>query len=251
MAAPDDLCKVPANVLANRLRAREVSVGEVLESYLARIERRNPALNAVVSLDVERARKLARKSQTALERGALAGPLHGVPMTLKDGHDVAGLRTTVGTGGVGRVATADGTVAMRLARAGALVIAHTNVAAWLADFQSDNPVFGRTRNPWGEERTPGGSSGGAAAAVAAGLSSIEVGSDLTGSIRLPAHFTGVYGLKTTEHRVPLTGFFGPAGAPRPGRILSLLGPVAPDPHDLQLVVKVIARADDPDGGRAP
>jgi len=172
-------------------------------------------------------------------------------MTLKDGHDVAGLRTTVGTVELDRVATADGTVAMRLARAGALVIAHTNVAAWLADFQSDNPVFGRTRNPWGEERTPGGSSGGAAAAVAAGLSSIEVGSDLTGSIRLPAHFTGVYGLKTTEHRVPLTGFFGPAGAPRPVRILSCLGPMARDLDDLELMFKVIAGPDDRDGDVPP
>ena len=252
MPAPDDLCDLPAHLLAKRLREREVTVGEVLEAHLARIERRNPALNAVVSLDVERARKLARKSQAALDRGAVMGPLHGVPMTLKDGHDVAGLRTTVGTADLDRLATTDGAVAARLARAGAIVTAHSNVAAWLADFQSENPVFGRTRNPWDETRTPGGSSGGAATAVATGLSPIEVGSDMTGSIRLPAHFTGIYGLKTTEHRVPLTGFYGPSdGPPRPVRILSCLGPMARDLDDLELVLKIISGPDDRDGDVPP
>src|SRR5205823_1525192 len=155
--------------------------------------------------------------------GEVRGPLHGVPMTLKDGHEVAGLRTTVGAKELDHVAEEDGTVAARLRAAGAIVVGHTNVAAWLADYQCNNPIFGRTNNPWDARRTSGGSSGGAAAAVAAGLTPLDVGSDLTGSVRLPAHFCGVYGLKTTEHRVPLTGFFRPpGGGPRPVRILSCL-----------------------------
>jgi amidase len=174
-------------------------------------------------------------------------------MTLKDAHDVAGLRTTVGTVELDRTADADGTVAARLRAAGAILIGHTNVAAWLADpLQTDNPVFGRTCNPWDAERTPGGSSGGAAAAVAAGMTPLDVGSDLAGSIRLPASFCGVYGLKTTEHRVPLTGFFrSPQGGPRPVRILSCLGPLARDLDDLEIALGIIAGPDGQDGDVPP
>ena len=131
-------------------------------------------------------------------------------------------------------------MAARLRAAGAILIGHTNVAAWLADpLQTANPVFGRTNNPWDTERTPGGSSGGAAAAVAAGMTPLEVGSDLAGSIRGPASFCGVYGLKTTEHRVPFTGFFRPPQAgPRSVRILSCLGPLARDLGDLQLALGI-------------
>jgi amidase len=154
-------------------------------------------------------------------------------MTLKDGHDAAGLRTTVGTTLFDRVADQDGTVAARLRTAGAIIIGHTNVPSFLAnDLQSANPVFGRTGNPWDPERTPGGSSGGAAAALAAGMTPLEVGSDLAGSVRVPSHFCGVYGFKTTEHRVPFTGFFRqPTGVPRSVRILSSLGPMARDLGD--------------------
>jgi amidase len=253
MSTSDDLvCELPARVLAGRLRGGALSAAEALEAYLARIERHGAALNAVVSLDVERARALAAEADDALRRGALRGPLHGVPMTLKDGHDVAGLRTTVGTRELDRVADGDGTVAARLRAAGAIVIGHTNVPPWLGDHQTANPVFGRTANPWDPTRTPGGSSGGAAAALAAGMTPLEVGSDLVSSIRLPASFCGVYGLKTTEHRVPLTGFLRqPDDVPRTVRVISCLGPMARDLDDLELALRVIAGPDGRDGDVPP
>jgi len=245
-------CELPARVLARRLRRRELSAAEALEAHLQRIDEQNPALNAVVSLDAERARERAAAADAALRRGAPLGLLHGVPMTLKDGHDVAGLRTTVGTDLFDRVADEDGTVAARLRAAGAIIVGHTNVPPFLADYQSANPIFGRTGNPWDTDRTAGGSSGGAAAALAAGMTPLEVGSDLAGSLRLPAHFCGVYGLKTTEHRVPLTGFVRlPGGLPRSVRILSSLGPMARDLGDLQLALGVIAGPDGRDGDVPP
>ena len=248
----EGLCEVPARVLADRLRRREVSAVEALDAHLERIGRHNPALNAVISLDADRARDQARAADAALARGEPLGPLHGVPMTLKDGHDVAGMRTTVGTVELDRVAAADGTVAARLRGAGANLIGHTNVAAWLADYQSANPVFGRTANPWDTARTPGGSSGGATAALASGMTPLEVGSDLAGSLRLPPHFCGVYGLKTTERRVPLTGFFLPTElAPRSVRIMGALGPLARDLGDLELALGVIAGPDGRDGDVPP
>ncbi|MFL6262369.1 MAG: amidase [Thermoanaerobaculia bacterium] len=249
----DGPCDLPARLLARRLRRRQLTAVEALEAHLQRIEERNPGLNAVVSLDAGRARKRAEKADAALRRDEVWGPLHGVPMTLKDAHDVAGLRTTVGTVELDRIADEDGTVAARLRAAGAILIGHTNVAAWLGDpLQTANPVFGRTRNPWDPERTPGGSSGGAAAALAAGMTPLEVGSDLAGSVRLPACFCGVYGLKTTEHRVPFTGFFRqPDGVPRSVRILSCLGPMARDLGDLELALRVLAGPDGQDGDVPP
>src|SRR6267143_2007286 len=202
MQRKDGLCWLPATELARRMRKRQLTAVEVLEAQLERIERHNPTLNAVVSLDAAGARKLARAADAALKRGGIPGPLHGVPMTLKDAHDVAGLRTTIGAVELDRIAKEDGTVAARLRAAGAIIIGHSNVPPWLADHQAANPIFGRTANPWDTKRTPGGSSGGAAAALAAGMTPLEVGSDLVASIRLPAHFCGVYGLTPTEHRVP-------------------------------------------------
>jgi amidase len=247
----EGLCEVPARVLAERLRRREVSAVEALDAHLERIGRHNPALNAVVSLDADRARDQARAADAAIARGEVVGPLHGVPMTLKDGHDVAGMRTTVGTFELDRVAAADGTVAARLRAAGANLIGHTNVAAWLADYQSANPVFGRSANPWDTARTPGGSSGGAAAALASGMTPLEVGSDIAGSLRLPPHFCGVYGLKATERRIPQTGFFVPAEQARSVRIMGALGPLARDLGDLELALTVIAGPDGRDGDVPP
>jgi len=245
-------CEVPARVLARRLRRRQLSVAEAMEAHLARIEKHNPALNAVVSLDANRARALAKAADAALGRGEIWGPLHGVPMTLKDGHDVAGLRTTIGTRLFDRVAEEDGTVAARLRAAGALLIGHTNVPPFLADYQSANPIFGRTANPWDLGRTPGGSSGGAAAALAAGMTPLEVGSDLAGSLRLPSHFCGVYGLKTSEHRVPITGFFRPpARVPQSVRIMTSLGPLSRDLGDLQLLLALLAGPDGQDSDVPP
>ena len=251
-AMGDGPCGLPARVLARRLRRQQLTAAEALEAHLEQIETHNTALNAVVSLDTDRARTLAKAADAALGRGEIWGPLHGVPMTLKDGHDVAGLRTTVGTVQLDQMADQDGTVAARLRAAGAIIIGHTNVPPWLADYQSANPIFGRTANPWDTERTAGGSSGGAAAALAASMTPLEIGSDLAGSLRLPAHFCGVYGLKTTEHRVPLTGFFRPPdGVPRSVRIMSCLSPMARDLGDLQLALAIIAGPDGQDGDVPP
>jgi amidase len=242
-----------ARSLASRLQARELTAVAALQDHLERIARHNPQLNAVVSVDVDRALARAEAADAALRQGDVWGPLHGVPITLKDGHDVAGLRTTLGTEQLDRIADEDGTVARRLREAGAIITGHTNVAAWLADDQqSANSVFGRTSNPWDVERVPGGSSGGAASAVAAGLTPFDIGSDFAGSIRLPAHFCGVYGLKSTEHRVPLTGFFRPPpDMPRPVRIISCLGPIARDLGDIELALRLIAGPDGLDGDVPP
>ena len=177
----EGLCGLSAHGLAARIAGRELSTVEAVEAYLERIAAYNPALNAVVSLNAEQARRQAEAADAALARGEVLGPLHGVPITLKDGHDVAGLRTTAGTTVLDRVPERDGTVAARLRRAGAVIVGHTNVPPWLGDQQSANPILGRTANPWDPQRTPGGSSGGAAAALAAGLTLLEVGSDLGGS----------------------------------------------------------------------
>ena len=245
----DDICYLPAGALAARLRRRELSATEALEVFIARIERDDPPLNAVVSADFDRARDAAAAADRAREP---LGPLHGVPIVLKDGHDVAGLRTTVGTPVFDRIAARDGTVAARLRAAGAVIVGHTNVPPFLADYRSENPIFGRTLNPWDPDRTPGGSSGGAAAALAAGLTPIEVGSDLAGSLRIPAHFCGVYGLKATERRVPGTGFMRPPGdEPATLRILGALGPMARTLDDLELVLRLIAGPDGEDTEVAP
>jgi amidase len=229
-----------------------VSAVEVLDAHLKRIERDNPTLNAVVSLETDSARERAVRADKALARGEVWGRLHGVPMTLKDCHDVAGMRTTVGTPVLDRVPEHDGTVAARLRAAGAIIVGHTNVPPWLADYQSANPIFGRTSNPWDPARTPGGSSGGAAAALAAGLTPLEIASDMAGSARLPAHFCGVYGLKTTEHRVPATGFLTPpGGSPRPVRIMTTIGPMARDLDDLELALSIIAGPDGQDSDVPP
>lgn len=241
---PVNLCDQPTHVLAQRLRRGELRAVEVLEAHLERIARHNGTLNAVVSLDVDGARKAAKAADAAFRRGKIRGPLHGVPMTLKDGLDVAGLRTTIGSSQFDRVATEDSAVAARLRAAGAIIIGHTNVPPMLADYQSANPIFGRTNNPWDSARTAGGSSGGAAAAVAAGMTPLEIGSDLAGSLRLPAHFCGVYGLKTTEHRVPITGFFRPPGdGPQSVRIMLALGPMARDLRDLEIALRLVAGPD--------
>jgi amidase len=239
-----ELTYLPARELAHLIRQRECSATEALEAFLDRIDRYNPTLNAVVSANVHRARAAAAEADRALARGDAVGPLHGVPMTLKDGHDVAGLRTTVGAAAFDAVPEFDGTVAARLQAAGAIILGHTNVPPYLMDYRSENEIFGRTSNPWDLGRTAGGSSGGAAAALAAGLTPVEVGSDLAGSLRVPPHFCGVYGLKATEQRVPMTGYFRhPGGGPRPVRVLSALGPMARDLDDLELVLRLITGPD--------
>jgi len=230
--------------LADAIRARAVSATEVLDAHLARIERINPALNAIIVLDVERARQRALDADQALLRGEVWGPLHGVPFTLKDAHATAGLRTTSGYPQLANyVADADGTVAARLKAAGGILLGKTNVPMMLGDYQCNSPIFGRTNNPWDVTRTPGGSSGGAAAAVAAGMSTFDVGTDLAGSIRVPDHFCGVFGFKPTEHRVSLHGLVPGMPPPRPIRLMSCIGPIARSVEDLALIDSIIAGPD--------
>src|SRR6516225_5213509 len=180
-----------------------------------------------------------------MARGEVWGPLHGVPFTLKDAHCTAGMRTTVGFPPFADyVPEEDSAVAARLKLAGGILIGKTNVAMMLGDYQTNNPLFGRTNNPWNVHRTAGGSSGGAAAALAAGMTPFEIGTDLSSSIRIPAHFCGVFGLKPTERRVPLTGLIpNPQNRPRPIRIMSSIGPMARSVEDLELIYSIIAGPD--------
>ena len=240
-----DLVFSSAMELAAAIRARQVSATEVLEAHLAQIKQHNPALNAIVILDTEGARTRAHQADAALGRGEVWGPLHGVPFTLKDAHLTAGMRTTVGFPLLADyVPEEDSTVTARLRTAGGVLVGKTNVPMMLADYQSSNPVFGRTNNPWNVERTAGGSSGGAAAALAAGMTPIEIGTDLSSSIRIPAHFCGVFGLKPTENRIPLTGLFpNPRGTPRSIRLMSSIGPMARTIEDLVLLYQIISGPD--------
>jgi amidase len=242
-----------ATEVAAAIRLRRVSATEVLDLYLARIAKHNPKLNAICTLDEEGARRRAREADAALARGELWGPLHGVPMTIKDALETAGLRTTGGYPPLADyVPEKDATVVARLRAAGAVLVGKTNVPPLSADGRADNPIFGRTNNPWNLERTPGGSTGGGAAAVAAGLSAFDVGSDLAGSVRMPAHWCGLFGLKPTEGRVPNSGHIPEVpGQPHAVRHMNVLGPLARSVDDLAVILKVIAGPDDRDWETAP
>jgi amidase len=239
----------PATDTARMLRRGALSSRELTEALLARIEAVNPGLNAVVELRGEQAVAEAAAADEATARGGEPGPLHGVPMTIKDSFDVAGLHTTWGNPAFGdHVASSDATVVRRLRRAGAVVVGKTNVAFMLGDFgQTANRLYGVTGNPWDPERTPGGSSGGSAAAVSAGLSFLEYGSDLVGSIRIPASFCGVYGLRPSAGVVPLTGFQppGPPAGPSEMTYLSTVGPLARSAGDLRAALAATAGPEAP------
>ena len=233
-----------ATELAAAIRGRRVSAGEVLESHLQRIDERNPALKPLSPWTPIAARHRARRADDAVAHGKALGPLHGVPFTLKDAFATAGMRTTVGFAPFDHVPRTNSTVAARLEAAGALLVGKTNVAELLADFQTSNSIFGRTNNPWDVSRTPGGSSGGAAAAVASGMTPFDIGTDLSGSIRIPAHFCGVFGFKPTEHRVSLAGVVpDPNNSPRTVRMMSCVGPIARTVDDLALLYSIIAGPD--------
>src|ERR687895_219156 len=229
---------------AQAVRRKEISSRELTETLLARIEATNPALNAVVELRREAALREAVAADEATARGDATGPLHGVPMTIKDSFNVAGLHTTWGNPAFKDfVADRDATVARRLRQAGAIIVGKTNVAFMLADFgQTANELYGVTKNPWDITRTPGGSTGGAAAALAAGMTFLEYTSDLVGSIRIPASFCGVYGLKPSVGIVPLTGFQPPGPPPPPSDMtyMSAVGPLGRSPRDLRTTLSVTA-----------
>src|SRR5262245_36458913 len=234
-----------ATSLARAIRTRDVSSEEVVEAHLRRIAEVNPSLNAVVQLAASSARAEARAADARLAAGAAIGPLHGVPVTIKDVHDVAGLPCTAGTKGLAaRVPATDAAVAARLKAAGAIVLGKTNVPELALAAESDNLVYGRTNNPFDLARTPGGSSGGEAAIIAAGGSPLGLASDAGGSIRLPAHFCGIVGIKPTTGRVPKTGYLGTsAGAINP---LVQSGPMARYVEDLELALSLVCGGDGQD-----
>lgn len=226
--------------LASSIRERRCTAAELVELYLSRIERHNAALNAVCTLDAAGARRRAREADAALARGERQGPLHGVPMTIKDALETEGVRTTGGHPPLkDYVPARDAPAVARLRAAGAILLGKTNVPPLSADYRADNPIFGRTNNPWHVERTPGGSTGGGAAAVAAGLSAFDVGSDLAGSVRTPAHFCGLFALKATERRIPNAGHIPePPGQPRAVRHMNVLGPLARSLEDLGTLTRI-------------
>jgi len=234
-----------ATELAEIIRQKTASATEVLEAHLQHIARHNSALNAIVTLDEEGARQRAREADAALARGEVWGPLHGVPVTVKDVFETAGLRTTSSFQPLADyVPQQDATVVARLRAAGAVLLGKTNMPTLALDVQSNSPLFGRANNPWDTDRTPGGSTGGGAAAIAAGLSPLEVGSDIGGSARVPAHFCGILALKTSEHRVSMAGHIPePPGAPRSVRHMGVVGPLARSVADLRLALSLIAGED--------
>ena len=235
-----DLDFLPAWRLAQLTSAGEIGCLELLDHMLARVARLNPRLNAVVVTDIERARARARALDHAGREAA--GPLFGVPMTVKESFDVTGLPSTWGYADRrAHRAEADALPVERLEAAGAVVFGKTNVPVALADWQSYNPVYGTTSNPWNLAHTPGGSSGGSAAACAAGLTGLELGSDIGGSIRVPAHFCGLYGHKPSWGLCSARGqALVPSAAPTD---IAVIGPLARSARDLTLALDAIAGAD--------
>lgn len=231
-----------ATEAAAQLRAGRLSARELAEGVLDRVDALDPAVNAVVEVHREDALQAADEADLALAGGDRVGPLHGVPMTIKESIQVAGMRSTWGNPAfAGHVADRDAAVVSRLRSAGAVLFGTTNVAQMLADVaECANPVYGRTANPWDTTRSPGGSTGGGAAAVAGGLSFLEYGSDLAGSIRIPAGFCGVYGLKPTAGTAPLDGFQppGPPAGETHMAYLSAIGPLARSAADLRTALRV-------------
>jgi len=235
-----------ATELLDRLRAGEVSSRELLESYLQRVERHNPRLNAIVTLDAARARSHADAADTRRAGGGAIGALHGLPATIKDSFETAGLRTTCGAPIFSKhVPAANADAVQRLEDAGTLVFGKTNVPIHAGDLQSYNVLFGATNNPWDNSRTCGGSSGGATATVAAGLTAFELGSDIGGSIRIPAHFCGVYGHKPSYGAIPLRGHIPPPPGSLSAPDMAVAGPIARSAEDLGLLLGVLAGADSP------
>lgn len=229
--------------MVRALRERRVTAIELLDLHLARIDRFNPTLNAIVTPDFDHARETARAADGARARGEDA-PLLGLPMTIKDCLDVRGLP---GTAGVPEYANRrpeqDAPIVARVRSAGAIIMAKTNVPPWAGDWQANNPIFGRTNNPWDLARTPGGSTGGGAAALAAGLTPLELGSDIGGSIRVPAAFCGVYGHRPSETALPRSGHFPGTPLPNAAAAMGVQGPLARTAEDLELAFDVVAGPD--------
>ena len=231
-----------AKKLASLIRRKKIGSVELLDFYLERVARLNPKLNAVVVLDEKRAREHARKADRAAAKGDWKGPLHGVPMTVKESFDLDGHPTTWGRVDMkGNIAKRNALAVQRLMNAGVVVFGKTNMPL-LADWQTFNPVYGTTNNPWDETRGPGGTSGGAAAALAAGLTGLDLGSDIAGSIRNPAHYCGVFGHKSTFRLCPSTGHNLPPNLSV--KDMAVVGPMARSADDLEIALNLISQPDE-------
>jgi amidase len=238
-----------ATEVARAIAERRLSSVELTREILDRIGRFNPSVNAYVNLLPDAALDRARAADVALERGERWGPLHGVPVAVKESFAIAGVRQTVGLASLAdHRAPEDSEAVARLRTGGAIVLGNTNVPLMLWDFQSYNEIYGTTRNPWDLARTPGGSSGGNAAALAAGLGFAALGSDIGGSIRTPAHFCGVYGHKPTLNLVPRRGQIPPlpGSPPQPPPDLPVAGPMSRHAEDLDLALRVLGGPDGDD-----
>jgi len=243
-------CFETATSLARAIRNGKLTSRAATEAHLERIARVNGPINALVVVDREGALKAARAAdRAAAKKGARLGPLHGVPITIKEAFDVAGLRTTSSHPPLkDNVAASDASIVARLRAAGAVILGKTNVPELCADFQTDSPLFGTSRNAWDDRRTAGGSTGGGAVAVAARLSPLELGSDIGGSVRNPAHYNGIFSLKPTEWRVPSDGHVPDLpGKTRVVRYMGTFGPLARSVEDLELALRIVAG---PDGHEA-
>jgi Asp-tRNA(Asn)/Glu-tRNA(Gln) amidotransferase A subunit family amidase len=246
----NDLTFLSAVEMARQIREKKISPVELAEAHLHKIQRLNPKLNAFVHVDSERVRSEARAAEVSLANNATLGPLHGVPVSIKSSVDVSGMKCESGTRlRAGYVAKHDAPLVARLRQAGAIVLGVTNTPELLMAWETDNLLYGRTNSPWDLARTPGGSSGGEAAAIASGMSAGGVGSDGGGSIRVPAHFSGICGLKPTPGRIPSTGHFPESGGPF--AIIGVVGPMARTVADLKVLFEVMQGPDDGDTCAAP
>jgi Asp-tRNA(Asn)/Glu-tRNA(Gln) amidotransferase A subunit family amidase len=245
-----ELTLLSAVEMAARIREKKLSPVDLVEAHLKRIEQLNPKLNAYVQVDAERARQQARVAEEALAQGNAPGPLHGVPISIKSSIAVAGLHCEAGTRlRAGCIASQDAVMVSRLKAAGAIVLGVTNTPELLMAWETDNLLYGRTNNPWDLSRTAGGSSGGEAAAIASGCSAGGVGSDGGGSIRVPAHFTGICGLKPTPGRIPASGHFPESVGPF--ALLGVVGPMARTIADVKALFEAMQGLDDGDTSAAP
>jgi amidase len=243
VALKPDIPFSSATSLAAMIRRRKIGCLELLDHYLERVSRLNPRINAIVVFDEQRARTRAKQADRAARRGDWWGPLHGVPMTVKESFDIAGLATTWGhMRHRNNIASENALSVSRLLGAGAVIFGKTNIPVGLSDWQTFNPVYGTTNNPWDVSRVPGGSSGGAAAALAAGLTGLELGSDIGASIRNPAHYCGVFGHKPTFQLCPIHGHNLPPNLST--RDMAVIGPLARSADDLALALGIIGQPDE-------
>ena len=234
-----DIHHLPAYELANKIKNKEISSLELTQHFIDRIEKYDNKINAVVVRTFEDAIEAAKKADEAISKQDSLGPLHGIPMTIKESYNIQGQCTSWGIPDYkGNIAKEDGLAVKRLKKAGAHFLGKTNVPMNLADFQSYNDIYGITGNPWDLKKTPGGSSGGSAAALAAGFCSLEAGSDIGGSIRNPAHYCGVFGHKPSHGIIPSSGHELIPNVPEPD--LSVCGPLARSAKDLEIALDVMA-----------